>query len=370
MKFIRNVADISRETRSVMFDATTPHRLVLAARHPFPAPSPLLFADDPLLLPWLADWHRKPWYFCEPQDVSCYFFADLTVSGRGHLLIGGDLLASPDLMPLYWRGIIEKGLQGIDVAYEQTLPSRVIEEPCVPLVSYGIDVYGHVLVETLPKLHLIRSVLRNWLPAHKYLLAESTSKTTLKILEQAYGLTAADIVFFDPAHEKMTLRQAIVPSYCLFDEFFHPVTNLVFDEIVAAMGGDSGLRIPRVFITRALLARAGRRPCTNELELAHIAATEFDFAPIAPETLSWREQVRLFAGTGCIVGEFGSGMHNTALAARGTRVGVISFGNLLQTSICSLRQQPIGYLIVPQENDGTFSVEPDRFRRFMEAIVP
>lgn len=77
----------------------------------------------------------------------------------------------------------------------------------------------------------------------------------------------------------------------------------------------------RIFVSRALseVSKPHYRPLTNAQEIEEMFAAR-GYAVVHPETLSFAEQVRLFAGARAIVGLSGSGMLNAGFANVGTTV--------------------------------------------------
>ena len=112
------------------------------------------------------------------------------------------------------------------------------------------------------------------------------------------------------------------------------------------------------------------RICENEMEISAIAAGEFGFAIIAPETFPWREQVRIFTNANIVAGMFGSALHGTIFSAPGTRVGAIGPLNAMQSHIAAIRRQRNLYLTTGKESSGQrFVVDTEDFRRFADILV-
>ena len=74
-------------------------------------------------------------------------------------------------------------------------------------------------------------------------------------------------------------------------------------------------------------------------------AADRGFEIVCPEELSLEEQVALFAGTGLVIGEYGSGLHNTLFSPPRTIVGSVRYPNSVQTRIAALMGQDVVYLI-------------------------
>ncbi len=351
------------------FDVARPARIVVAGAAVAPQPRPLLCGEADFVDPWLPAYHRTP-RRAVARDISCYFVAGAGISGPGHIVVGDALITAPEFMPGYWRRMA-LARDGIDPQAEQHLPARVIEEPCLCFLGHGLNVYGHLLLEMLPRLHVALRVLRERLPPHRILLERQTPRWLLAILRDVYDCRDADFVFFDRGTERVVLAQAILPTLASTEGHFHPHAAAFYRALVAA-AGSARLDAGRLFISRAFFRHSHSYPrrCVNELELAEIAAQEFGFTPLAPETFGWRDQIRLFAGARVVLGEYGSGLHGALFSPAGTRVAALGYLNLEQSHVGELCGHWNAYLRVDPTGQGMdYSVDPQLFRRFLTQLL-
>jgi O-antigen biosynthesis protein WbqL len=194
------------------------------------------------------------------------------------------------------------------------------------------------------------------------------------MVRQSFGLDDREIEFFDPRVEQVRLAQAIVPSLTI-DSRIHSYNTVLFDRIRDSSGGNfGGLDLPNIFISRVMLtdkhSQNSGRVCKNEQEICAIAASEFGFAILAPETLPWREQIRVFSNARVVAGLFGSGLHTAVFCGQGARIGAIGALNSMQSAIASIRRQHNLYLGTnPPPPAQRFSVDPDQFRRFASILL-
>ncbi len=343
-----------------------PQRLVVMGAMPFPHPIPLLPGAGGFGWDWMQNWHRSP-NNLPPRDIACYLIRDLELSRWDHLFYQGRPLATLEFLPQFLLSMLPQD-QAQDAAARAARPTRVIEEPCFVLGTNG-RTYGHFLIETMARAYVMQSLLRPALPPFRILVERTVSPWALGMLHDAFGVTQERIIFYDANAENILLREALFPTLAITSDHLHPINNLMVGDLIGALGG-GGLELPRLFVSRLLIdRRAGRGGCENEAQLAAVAAHEYGFAVVAPETLPWKEQIRMFANAKVVLGEFGSGMHNTLFGQRGQRVGVIHLENMVQSSISSLRQQNMAYLRVDRETNGTFLLNLDHFRRFLDVLV-
>jgi len=96
--------------------------------------------------------------------------------------------------------------------------------------------------------------------------------------------------------------------------FPDPAVRALFQTLRAAVSPESGS--PRIFISRE---DATRGLAENEAVLSS-ALRELGFRHVVPGTLSYREQLALFAGAEVVVGTHGAGLTNLGVCAPGTLV--------------------------------------------------
>ena len=344
-------------------------RKVVAPAMPLAQLRPVLLSQPEFIDEWVPDFHSRQ-HERTPYEVSCYFAADAVVSGRGHIFVGGSLVMSPQLMPPYWRKWVGENPQTIEA--ERSLPLRTIERPTVIFSAWGVHVYGHFLIEMLPRLIVARRALGPAFNDWALLLEQGTPAWFMKILTEFFRIDPARLEFFDSQKEAVQLRYAAIPTLTTFDDFFHQFTNDIFEEIVdQALPAGAGVGAPRLMISRALFSNpfSHNRRCENELRLAEIAAREFDFSVVANETLPWATQIALFSSAKVIVGEYGSGLHNAIFAPAGTRVGAIGINAITQSAIGAVRGHQNAYLRAPRDPGGFFAVDEDLFRRFLAEVT-
>lgn len=364
---IKELAVISTEVGEPRFGAARVQHVVLAPPQRYFRPHPLLDESPDLVWPWLVKWHRAPCGL-PPRGINCYFIENLTLVGHDTPLIDGATVVSVDAMPAY-RARLVQGDHLPVVKRDLALPCRDIEGPCFPLAADG-NVYGHFLIEALGRLHVVQRMLREDLPAFRILVVASLPDWVRTILTQTYGIPPDDIIEYDPQREHVRIRQAIWPALTMCGDMFHPFADYIMSDLLAWLRPTPTGGLERIFITRAFFHPRASAPKTfaNDAEITDIAVHEYGFVPVAPECLPWFEQVRLFANARVVVGQFGSGLHNTLFSPRGAHVGALGFGNLVQSGISSLRRQHICYLTQGNEQV-PFIASPDLFRRLVDSLL-
>ena len=340
------------------------HRKVLS-----PASAPLkpkgpFYADDSM------DSRIIAWHKAHPDQFSlaCYYSGDLTVSGIGHLWLGDKLIIEPELMPPYWRRLVFENPKS-DPGAEVNLPAREIDDACISAIGWGFDIYGHFIIEMLPRLLSALRLCQADGRKPKILLRSDSASWLKSIIREFLPVEKDCIVFFDPKRERVRLRQGIYPTYPYFGQGFHPMTKDLMDSI-PGIPSKTGPKEGHYFISRSLVPNVkGRRMCTNEPTLVEIAKTEFGVIPISPETLSWTEQIKLFRSAKSVTGLSGSALHTSIFAENDLIVGCIGLVNSVQTHIAGLRQQQMAYQIKGFDLNKSYEVPIEAFRRMIGKMV-
>lgn len=370
IKLIESLVAVSTSVENPGFTKNRISRYLVAYDQCLPQPLSLIADSIAFIDSWVGQNHKSG-HNAPSREVSCYFCKDIQVSGRGHLFIDDALVISDEIVPDYWRNIILK-TNDIDIDKEHNLPLQTIEEPTLIICGHGIEVYGHFLIETLPKLMVARHALNEKFYTIKILLPTFTPSWLKKILTNIFKIKESQFLFYHSHHDRVMVREAVVPTLVSFDGWFHPHFNSIIDEITRLVGIEAeSINVPRVFLSRALhsSSQSGGRRCLNEHRLSEIAVSEFEFAVVPAETFPWPTQIGIFRNARIIVGEFGSGLHTAIFSRPGTIVGSLGIRSLAQTMIGAVRQQHNAYLRIEWDEDNTCVIDEDIFRKFMKVLV-
>jgi capsular polysaccharide biosynthesis protein len=233
-------------------------------------------------------------------------------------------------------------------------------------------VYGHVLLEMLPRLYLLG--LARALGLTFPLALPSIAPDWFHGLLRLY-IPPIDVVSFDPAAERVTGPAVVAPSMMHFEYLFHPAFMAMAADVKARAGVDvaappSGRRL---YLSRRRFRETSSvwHGVENEHEIEELLRDEHGFEVLYPEEMSLAEQLSAYHGAAMLVGESGSQMHNSLFAPRGAVVVVMNEINRVQRRICEFMGQP--FVVVPPE-DGVlriYETHPDDryFRVDPEAVV-
>jgi hypothetical protein len=339
-----NFEDIN--TLAALGSLPRPHRLRL-----FPVvgglPQLPLFDESDLPVDIVREHYRAA---ALPAPVFLYGIPGHELGGGGLLQRDGQVFCNPDVIPPYFGAYLREGGDEMPAIWQGALylPDAEIYEVDVPvaLALHPNVVYGHFLLEILPRLHLLSSLRRAGLPfltALHYQIPDWAKRMIRLYFEPD------EIIWYDRDTTRLSAPCFILPSMMQTHGCFHPAFNLAIDEIKAHVlpnGPQQNNR--RIWLSRRL--HRGFHGIENEDEVEAVVAS-LGYEITHPQTLTFPEQVALMDSAGIVACAYGSATHNSMFANRGTKVFCINRLNWYQSGIGALRSQPMAYC---PPDDGRF----------------
>lgn len=300
---------------------------------------------------------RTPIQAVDSGPVGAYAIDGATVFGAHYIGRAGGHIYMDRLTPTYIPNFIRNG-QFPDAAVNFTsLHERKIDAPVMLICARQAHIYGHFLLEMLPKLLFANDICRNLdIPLH--LIIEESLPTFARHLILRYA-PEAQFIPYDKSREYLTVRKLIVPTTIGQNYFFHSAIKVFFLRMrEAVLRGFSpptqlsnAVKAKRgIFLSRQRLRQAkgwDSRVLRNAAELER-AALDLGLLIIEPQELSLPEQVYLFSEATLIVGEFSSGLHNAIFRHSEARVIAFDRMNNVQERIAQLCSHNLIHLI-PRE---------------------
>lgn len=285
--------------------------------------------------------------------VGIHFYRGLELRWPGFAFLDGDLVDAPDVHPEHLRRWRATNREADASRYAKL---REISGVSLVLPLAGHDVYGHWLLDFLPRAWLFTDVFGHG-EAVNLVIPWDTPAYALRMLDQAFPMPRARIVRYGLT-ELIRLETAIIPSVLHHDYRLHPAMNRFAAHVQDVVGAPPPPAAPRLFVSRASLIDS-KRPrvsrLSNEAELR--AALEADgFLTVEPEKLPWDQQIALFSQARVIVGESGSGLHN-CLFARAARVVCLRPIDGVPGDICALRDHELRTVLPKSEAIDAFSID-------------
>jgi capsular polysaccharide biosynthesis protein len=229
----------------------------------------------------------------------------------------------------------------------KTMLQKRLAGQYVVLAGPGTRVYGHWLVEYLPKIGLLNAAGYN-IHELRYLLPTRAEPYVRAWLE-LFGIGEDRIVSYDSDLDIVVADELLLPTV------MHNGTRAspLFEDSIGFLRGLIGLRHDlngstygsRIFLSRSQASQS--RALLNRETIEELAVRE-KFVVVQPEKLSLIDQVRLFHASRAIVGEYGSALHGAMFAPAGTAVCALRGTNLhpgfIQSGIGAVLHQPTGYV--------------------------
>jgi O-antigen biosynthesis protein WbqL len=318
--------------------------------------------------------------------TALFMFRDVTLDADWTPHHDGRPIADERIYPSYvaqWYAnkFVDEGRYRLTPAPEMAGPS-----PAFVVSHFNMNVYGHFLLEVLPKLLVARELQRAGIRAP--VILPSSQMWLARIAAWVVG--SSGILFYQDPKHRLRIAQALLPSSQLALEGYDlhntaaSLLRTFVDELVLqrAAGRIPG---PRIFLSRQKIR--SYRKLANEPELAKVAA-DFGFELVHPQDMPWPDQVRMFASATHVIGEYTSALHNTLFCRPGA--AVISLGWMaesgVQVSIAAVARNELG-CVMPRNGElvrfdrewtevQEFRIEADdlvdrlRFLGFSEAKQP
>lgn len=245
----------------------------------------------------------------------------------------------------------------------------VSDRPGIIFVGPGIRVFGHWLVDFIPRLRIAQNVLGNEFDDFVIPLPLGTPAWALNMMRELCGVTDQNLVWFDPIAQTLEFRSVISPTYGHSSYHFHPAVADFWPQS-KANGSGRRLCISRVNYeghTDGVLKSFANRALFEEMAVSH------GYELVYPERLSLQEQISLFDGASHVMGEYGSALHNTLFTPPGAVVGAIRCPNDVQLRISALRDQTTVLLLPAQEwiddrGGQAYAVDSNSIEAFIKAM--
>jgi len=321
--------------------------------------APLLWRDT---LPerFVRD-HEQP-LATPAMEIFC--LTDVLIHGPGWASNENTVLFDPCIYPGYCRDRYRS--QGIEYPFDADL-SQLTEHRYQAgwhVSHFQTYIYGHWLLEMMPKLLAIQEFLRRW--------PEYTSMPVFMpciFPEFVYAHTASllpnvPIVTYDPRSEYIRGERIFMPTWGKDHVYNHWIAEKSDNMPSALVSG-----MPKqIFVSRRL--KSSFRALDNLKEMEDIAIGE-GLTVVYPVDLTFSGQIALFQNATIVAGEYSSALHNAIFSPAGTLVIALNWINACQSRIARLKRHRIGYVMpasggeVLYLGDGSiqhYAIDPANFR--------
>ncbi len=298
-------------------------------------------------------------------DTGVYRLRNTGVTGSGMIVRDDMLVASNHLGHSvdYCRGQVSSGRIKSPESY-----TRRNVDSAVLLLGGGYDIYGHWLVDIMPKLFAL-SLVGLDVSSLSFLIPSDTEKFGHAWLELA-GIRPDQLLVYDPQSEIVVAEDLIVPvllrSGSRASALFKGAVSFLLDVIDRRQ--EPPKRIggwPKsIFVSRARANRDGRS--VRNREEVEAVAVDQGYTLVYPERLPIIEQIAMFRNAERIVGEYGSGLHSSMFSPAGALVcclrGAARHPGFLQSGLAQALDQECGYVL------GEASIDAIQFKFDIDLI--
>ena len=278
--------------------------------------------------------------------VRCYRLRDVCMTFDGILLHGGQALSSthfnhPDY---HIDNLVQNVLGG-----GMTLPARRVQDRAVMLSGPGYTVYGHWLVDILPRLWVLREC--GYDPdTLRYVIPAQVPAFVLPLL-QTFGIRTEQLIIYDERSEFIQFDELLLPTNLRRGNRLHPRFTEARDFLMARATSVEPIvplatSMPKLFVSRR--DSDPSRSLINRDRVEQIAV-DHGFVPVQPECMTNREQIALFMQARQVIGEYGSGLHNAMFSMPGAAVcairGTSAHPGFIQSGLSHVCGHHTGYVL-------------------------
>lgn len=243
---------------------------------------------------------------------------DALLAGQGAVITASGTLIAETVLEYTAQNALPDGLTALENG-RFTMPSRIdriVAEPCILAERPWFFNYGHWLIEGAAMLALAAATIR------RENLTVIIGKTTGKMREITAASIAAILpgarILEHPTAEIWSVANLALPSPTHVPPLFKSPEAL--QRLRQAVLPANPLPPRRLFVSRS---GAAFRRLVNEAEIFALCAA-YGFEMIAPETLSFADQIAAFAAAEFVIGAKGAGLANCLFCQPRTRIAVLS----------------------------------------------
>lgn len=276
------------------------------------------------------------------------------------LLMGYGLVADSNRNILYspeltFDKVVERrvkafktGIQVDDSSFElkEDRTIRKINTTVINVLMPGMYIYGHWLIDILPKLYMLQQRLN--FDKCKIALPLDIPGYWKKFF-RLLNISEDRVLFYDPLKEILECKNIILPTKCrvIDGSWLAPYVGTMYDEIVDkySQQTNSGNPESKLYLSRRKL-KGQFRKLVNRAEVSEVILSA-GFKEIFPEEYSLEEQIQLFSQAKVLIGEFGSALHNSLFGTKDLKVISLQSNHiplLVQWGICNIKQQDCGII--------------------------
>ena len=285
----------------------------------------------------------------EVREIGVYFVDNVIVSGHCYAFRDGRMLADGSEPHRVARSFAQgESLPRTELIHRQR--SVVLDAPVLLIAGPGYPIWGHWLVDFLPRLAVAQEILGSDLEKFIIPLPDDVPGWVEKLLLYFCDIKKSQIFKYNIRSESLYCRRISIPNYAHSNYFFHTFVRDFYLRFLPKNLYD----FPRRFcVSRRRFGSITRSAvrCFEQDVYFEETAARHGYVAIEPENLSFADQISLFAHAEAVVGESGSGMHSTLFSPEATLIGQFAMPNSIQSRIAALCRQDLAYLFADLEKN-------------------
>jgi len=279
------------------------------------------------------------------QPFYYYTWQNVIIGGGGILSKNGNTFAPEYCFPSYIESMLENSPQLIEKYWLEALYDSNVKtihiNNSIYMPFHPNYIYGHFIVETLPKLLTIREEFENG-KSHPVALPLNMPTWARNITE--YVLPHAEFIAYNPFEERLLVDSAIIPPMMQQKDHFHPRLKHLIDKFLLPRAPEKKNPQRKIYLSRKNLNRDTVWHFIEDEQSIENIFQDYGYDIVYPETLSFHEQIELYRNCICIAGEYSSALHNSLFSQDGTVVISLNWINWIQSRISALKNQPVVYI--------------------------
>ena len=362
MQPISSILDIAAHRATGLLPRIEFRQLAPAARNAAPPPLFLLGHANAVV-------HAELYGQLDVGEVGCYSLEDAQVAPTGIALKDGCAFTSAAFIhpPHHVRTITDR-------LAASELPVRHITGKLAVIYGPGHQTYGHWLADFLPRLWVLAESGHD-LADMKFLVPRDLSDLSRRLLERA-GIGEAQLVRYAYWSEIIRADVLLMPTGLRCQNRMSPLfgraTEFWTQRLIASSSASVAGLGARIMVSRS--GGQNRRELVNRAVIEKIARSR-GYAVVDPGRMSLVEQAAIFGAARCIVGEYGSGLHNSIYAGEGAIVcglrGNARHPSFIQSGLSAAMGQKLGYVLGASEGqdiDQHYAIDVADFERALEIV--
>ena len=243
--------------------------------------------------------------------------------------------------------------------YSDLLGDKII----LPLIRPGADIYGHWLLDILPKLNIFKKLY----PDTPFsILLDNDSPGWVMDLIDIFCNDYCDVL-------KIKQNQKVSGKFFLMSPIRQHDFICEYSKIMPQKINYKTFFRKKVYLSRSMLG-TNYRGLTNKSDIEELFVNN-GFDIVYPETLSIREQISLFSSVKVLAGEAGSGLHNSIFCKPKTNIINIQSSrqnHFIQSGLCYWYKQKATYVFGQAESDdwnANFTVSKESCQAAINSVL-